>query len=71
LLYIISNPTLTLTNFASSINNLVNASTKDVIGKVTFDDSDDTETLAKYRVILYDESLNLLEDSGNLISSDN
>ncbi len=62
----ISNPTLVLNNFNQD-SDLTTFSLSDIIiaGKVVFD-SEDQETVQKYRIKIYDQNEDVLEDSGDI-----
>ena len=62
----ISSPTLVLNNFDQS-SDLTTFTLKDIVfaGRITFDNKDQ-ETLQKYRIKIYNQSEELLEDSGDV-----
>ena len=65
LIYGISKPAITLTGFDSSKRTVFTSTDIPIVGKVTFENSQDKEKLKSYQIHLYDKKTNtLLQDSG-------
>lgn len=65
----ISQPILTLQNLSSSSaeegsNIAISTNTLDIVGSLTFQDEQESDSLSSYQIKLYDEENNLLTDSG-------
>lgn len=65
----ISQPILALQNLSSSSeeegsNIAISTNTLDIVGSLTFQDSQESDSLSSYQIKLYDEENNLLTDSG-------
>lgn len=70
----ISQPILTLQNLSSSLeeegsNIAISTNTLDIVGSLTFQDSQESDSLSSYQIKLYDEDNNLLTDSGTIYTS--
>lgn len=70
----ISQPILTLQNLSSSSgeegsNIAISTNTLDIVGSLTFQDSQESDSLSSYQIKLYDEDNNLLTDSGIIYTS--
>lgn len=65
----ISSPTLDVNGFTIDSINYWPQSNVDLIGTLTFDDGNETETLKNYQIKLYDIDGNLLTDSGLMYSN--
>ena len=70
----ISQPILTLQNLSSSSgeegsNIAITTNTLDIVGSLTFQDSQESDSLSSYQIKLYDEDNNLLTDSGIIYTS--
>lgn len=70
----ISQPILTLQNLSSSSgeegsNIAISTNTFDIVGSLTFQDSQESDSLSSYQIKLYDEDNNLLTDSGIIYTS--
>lgn len=66
----ISAPTLTLKNLDSTADSSIwSSSNVDLVGRLSFSNPAETETLKSYRVKLYDDNDNLIIDSGDLYSN--
>lgn len=70
----ISQPILTLQNLSSSSeeegsNIAISTNTLDIVGSLTFQDSQESDSLSSYQIKLYDEDNNLLTDSGTIYTS--
>lgn len=70
----ISQPILTLQNLSSSSgeegsNIAISTNTLDIVGSLTFQDSQESDSLNSYQIKLYDEDNNLLTDSGIIYTS--
>ena len=70
----ISQPILTLQNLSSSSEEegssvAITTNTLDIVGSLTFQDSQESDSLSSYQIKLYDEDNNLLTDSGIIYTS--
>lgn len=70
----ISQPILTLQNLSSSSGEEgpsvgITTNTLDIVGSLTFKDSQESDSLSSYQIKLYDEDNNLLTDSGIIYTS--
>ena len=70
----ISQPILTLQNLSSSLgeegsNIGITTNTLDIVGSLSFQDSQESDSLSSYQIKLYDEDNNLLTDSGIIYTS--
>ena len=70
----ISQPILTLQNLSSSSEEEgssvgITTNTLDIVGSLTFQDSQESDSLSSYQIKLYDEDNNLLTDSGIIYTS--
>ena len=70
----ISQPILTLQNLSSSSEEGassigITTNTLDIVGSLTFQDSQESDSLSSYQIKLYDEDNNLLTDSGIIYTS--
>lgn len=70
----ISQPILTLQNLSSSSEEegssvAITTNTLDIVGSLTFQDSQESDSLSSYQIKLYDEDNNLLTDSGTIYTS--
>ena len=70
----ISQPILTLQNLSSSSGEEgssidITTNTLDIVGSLTFQDSQESDSLSSYQIKLYDEDNNLLTDSGIIYTS--
>ena len=70
----ISQPILTLQNLSSSLEEegssvAISTNTLDIVGSLTFQDSQESDSLSSYQIKLYDEDNNLLTDSGIIYTS--
>ena len=70
----ISQPILTLQNLSSSSEEegssvAITTNTLDIVGSLTFQDSQESDSLNSYQIKLYDEDNNLLTDSGTIYTS--
>lgn len=67
----ISVPSINITGFDTSADSTIwSLNNVDVIGQLTFADSEETDSLKSYQIKLYDENDKLLTDSGILYSND-
>lgn len=71
LIYSISQPTLTLKNFKKDTSINIKSTLITLIGKTTFSDSADTETVKNYQIQLYDNENNLIENINNIFPINN
>ena len=70
----ISQPILTLQNLSSSSEEEgssigITTNTLDIVGSLTFQDSQESDSLSSYQIKLYDEDNNLLTESGIIYTS--
>ena len=70
----ISQPILTLQNLSSSSGEEgssidITTNTLDIVGSLSFQDSQESDSLSSYQIKLYDEDNNLLTDSGIIYTS--
>lgn len=70
LIYSISEPSLELKNLTLNTLTTLNDSDVTIVGKVNFANSNDKENLKSYRIYLYDNLNNLIEDSKDIYLGD-